>query len=252
MKLFFSIFLLLTLLIVSGCGNSKKIEKNNIEETSIEHPIINSLDFYASPNDKSWNLSIQFNDHIIFTDSKKAIHFIGDTKTKIDNQGNIQISAKDKTYYIEVNIKKEECNKIGVITEIKFEKIAEKETNNYVGCGIYRGSPQLHDIWVLYGINDKILTPDLFPDELPHFEIDLTERKISGFAGCNQVNGNLTFGYQLMNIQSLVSTRMYCGEASQIEEDILEILRTPLTYKLEETHLYLTSEKGKLLLKKID
>jgi heat shock protein HslJ len=75
---------------------------------------------------------------------------------------------------------------------------------------------------------------------------------MSGFAGCNQVYGNLSFEYKKMIIDQLSSTRMYCGDASDIENNILTILRDQPVYHLKGLILVLETTKGSITLKKVD
>ncbi|PKR79988.1 hypothetical protein CW751_12240 [Brumimicrobium salinarum] len=75
---------------------------------------------------------------------------------------------------------------------------------------------------------------------------------MSGFAGCNQVNGNLHFSYNRIKISELVSTRMYCGDASDIENQILGLLRSEPFYRIDGLYLTLETTKGIIKLKKVD
>jgi heat shock protein HslJ len=75
---------------------------------------------------------------------------------------------------------------------------------------------------------------------------------MSGFAGCNRVFGPISFSYNRIHIKPLASTKMYCEGTSSIENEIMTILEGNPIYNLKEGHLTLETQKGSLLLKKVD
>lgn len=250
------ILLSATLLSLGACGNSKERDNKNIESliSDAQHQDISGVDFYANAKDNSWQLSVTFDGKIVFTDSKNNVAFISEKNEKQVASGAdvINITAENGTHVIRVNIDIADCDKSGKQVNIMLRKTAEKNGLDYSGCGFYRGKPQLHDIWALESINGKEVTAKQFPKELPHFEFNLVTKKMSGFAGCNQVNGDLKFGYNKMMIEPLASTRMYCGETSELEEEILAVLRSETYYTHEGLSLTIESTKGVIVLKKVD
>ncbi|HLV41903.1 MAG TPA: META domain-containing protein [Brumimicrobium sp.] len=259
---FITLFILTSLLIISaGCSNSKEVETNNekkmenqAQPSEVKHPSPAAVDFYANADDNSWKLSVRFGGEIVFTDTKNNIQFYSDVNEKTVAQGAnvIQLSSINETQVIHVNIDIVDCMKSGKKVDIMIRNIGDQKSFDYSGCGFYRGTPQLHDIWALHKLNGKELSAKQFPRELPHFEFDLVTQQMSGFAGCNQVNGNLKFEYNKMIIDNLVSTRMYCGEASDLENEILKILRNEPIYHLKDLHLTLETPNGSVILKKVD
>jgi heat shock protein HslJ len=245
-----------TALLLGSCGNSKEIDdkKNETVPKEVTHQDISGVDFYANAEDESWKLSITFDEEIVFTDTKNNIQFSSKNIDKQVAQGAdvVNISAKSKTHVFRINIDIAECKHDGKQVNIMVRKISEKNGLDYNGCGYYRGSPQLHNIWALHQINGKEITADQFPNELPHFEFNLETKQISGFAGCNQVNGKIKFEYSKVIIEPLSSTKMYCGETSTVEEDILNILRSGPIYSINNLQLTLESVEGSIILKKVD
>ena len=261
MKFITSIILTGSLFLTIGCGNSKEVKNKNEEKVEnqaqmgeAKHPSPTAVDFYASDKEETWKLSVRFEGEIVFTDTKNNISFSSETNKKLVAQGAdvVQISSENDTHIIQINIDIVSCMRTGKQVDIMIRKKNEKNGIDYSGCGFYRGTPQLHDIWALHQLNGKELTAKQFPKELPHFEFNLVTKEMSGFAGCNQVNGNLRFEYNKMIIDELVSTRMYCGEASEIENQILTILRSQPVYHLKELHLFLETPEGSIILKKVD
>ncbi|WP_107037647.1 META domain-containing protein [Brumimicrobium mesophilum] len=245
-----------TLLILGSCGNSKEKMDDKVEQLTSEvmHQDMSNVDFYANAKDESWKLSVSYNGKIVFTDTKNNIAFISEDNEKQVAQGAdvLNINAKNETHVIRVNVDIADCMATGKQVNIMVREISKKEGFDYSGCGFYRGKPQLHDIWALKELNGQPITADQFPREAPHFEFNLTTKRMSGFAGCNQVNGNISFGYNKMIIDKLSSTRMYCGETSKIEEEILTILESEPVYDHHNLNLTIESKAGSLVLKKVD
>jgi heat shock protein HslJ len=256
MKKITVLLLSFTLLSLGSCGNSKEREnKSNDKVTSeVSHQDISGVDFHAESKDDSWKLSITFDGKIVFTDTENDIQFMAEENELIVAQGAdvVNVMAQNATHVIRVNIDIADCMRDGKQVNIMIRKIKVKDGLDYTGCGYYRGSPQLHDIWALHQINGKEISADQFPKELPHFEFNLVTKQMSGFAGCNQVNGALKFEYNKMIIEPLSSTKMYCGEASNHENEILNILKSRPIYSLNKLHLTLESTVGSITLKKVD
>jgi len=260
MRIITSFAIVTALLFSTSCGNSKKI-KNNKEEEKVEESSTGisaypnySVDYLASSEDRSWYVSIEYEEQVIFYDKNEKIEFSAlESTLEVAAGANIVVvHAENAVYKIQITIDVNECNKNGRKVDIVLNRFHDKKEFTYSGCGQYRGKPQLHDIWALVEVNGKKLSPDLFPHEFPHFEFDLAQQKMSGFAGCNQVNGSLHFGFRNMIIEPLISTRMYCSETSQIENEILNILRNKPTYHIKDLKLYIETPEGSIILKKVD
>src|SRR5690554_390395 len=256
MKSIASIVLISSLLLSVSCSNSKEIKNDETMEVKDTDSflLLSAADFYANGENDTWKLLIRFGGKIIFTDVENNIVFAAKSNKKIVARGVniVQIHSENETHSIQVSIDVAECMKTGKKVNVVIKKLNERKNMEYEGCGYYRGTPQLHDIWALHTLNGREITPEQFPRELPHFEFNLVTQKMSGFAGCNQVNGSLRFEYNKMIIDQLLSTRMYCGEASDLENEILTILRGKPIYHLKDLHLILETTKGSLTLKKVD
>lgn len=250
------ILLSITALFLIGCGNTKEQASkiDNIIDKDVTHPIIESVDYFAEADDKSWKLSVQMNDLIVFTDTENNINYSGKVAEKSVAQGAnvVTIYSQNSLYTLIATIDVMKCEKSGKLVNVIVRKTGGEDVQTYNGCGYYRGAPQLHDIWALHSLNGQELNPEQFPRELPHFEINLYNNTFSGFAGCNQVNGQVKFDYNRINIESLMSTRMYCGDVSKVEEEILKILRNNPIYSLDNLLLRLETTEGYLVLKKVD
>lgn len=248
------------ILLVTGlffsCGNSKDGMKTNNESSNSEKIIpIKLSDFHAEAPNSSWILRVQFGNQLYFKDENKGISFKGDIQELHVAQGAdvVGISAKNSSHVLRLSIDIVDCGDGGKNVDIMLRKKDKNDGNNYSGCGYYRGNPKLHDIWAVKSINGERLNPEKFPKDIPHFEINLEEKKLGGFAGCNQVFGQLSFEYNKIIIKNLGSTKMYCEGASKIENKLLSILRAkPVIYSLKGTALILENTEGSIELKKVD
>ncbi len=77
--------------------------------------------------------------------------------------------------------------------------------------------------WVLYQLNYQVLATAEVTGEIPTLEIDLTEGKARGNAGCNRYNGSVKLQGRNINFGHLVTTKVGC-QAQPLENRYLEIL----------------------------
>jgi heat shock protein HslJ/co-chaperonin GroES (HSP10) len=252
--------LLYTLLITSlllSCGNTKDGMSDNTDKTVSEETIIPKTlaDFYAKAPDSSWILRIQFEDQVYFEDFNNGITFKGSIEELLVAQGAdvLGIMANNNSHVLRISIDIVDCGTDGKRVDFMIRKKDDKNGINYSGCGYYRGSPKLHNVWAIQSVNNESINPEKFPKDLPHFEINLESKRFSGFAGCNQVSSQMKFDYNKITFSSIMSTKMYCAEISDLENEILDILRdNPVIYTVKDANLLLESRKGSLTLKKVD
>lgn len=261
LKFLTSIALSSIMIISVSCSNSQKaIDKNNsqVNTENNSEPLgyipNHAVDFTATADDQSWQLSVTFDEELIFIDRTNNIQFSILELTKEVAQGAnvVHLFGRNALYEVKVIIDVVECNKSGKEVNIMVRKLNGNKEFDYSGCGVYRGDPKIHDVWALHELNGEEINPKKFPREFPHFEFDLAQQKMSGFAGCNQVNGNIRFDYNKIIIEPLISTRMYCSETSDIENEILKILRNNPVYKIKDSDLYLEIPGGSIILRKVD
>tara|TARA_B100000508_G_scaffold141026_1_gene145247 strand:- start:17995 stop:18768 length:774 start_codon:yes stop_codon:yes gene_type:complete len=253
---YYSILLLLVAGLFFSCGNSKDGMSSN-DNTSEDAELISKKlsDFYAEAPDSSWILRVQFDSKVYFEDINKGLKFSGDVDELHVAQGAdvVGISAKSNSHILRLSIDIVDCGNNGKNVDVMLRNKDKKDGTNYSSCGYYRGNPKLHGVWAVEAIDQKALNADKFPKDIPHFEINLETKHFGGFAGCNQVNGQMKFEYNKMNIAPLASTKMYCADVSDIENKILNILRSgPVVYTLKSGKLILENPKGSLTLKSVD
>lgn len=110
----------------------------------------------------------------------------------------------------------------------------------------------LHDIWVLTLLNDMPVT-DVNDAGAPTLEVHVSDRRVIGFAGCNNFQGALEdLSGEKVEFGMLLSTKKYCPEM-KIEDDLLiAISGNSFVYRIEDQHLFLMNDKTSLTFKKVD
>ncbi len=260
------LFLFGTLFFTSSCGAPKESTTNQkyttpkveqarkIDDMKKEElPFVS--DFIAKGSDGSWSVFINYKEGIAFVDKNRGISILTENLTKNVTAGTnvVSISSQSKEYELKILIDVVDCeSNEGKIINIMLRKNGTKNEIDYEGCGNYQGSQQLNDIWVVQELNGKKLDESIFSNGLPTLEFNLKEGKVGGNGGCNQINGGISFNYDQILFSKLATTRMYCNEASDIENEILSILRLNPSYKIDNLTLHLELPKKSITLKKID
>ena len=78
--------------------------------------------------------------------------------------------------------------------------------------------------WVLESLNGKKATKTVFTNGIPYIDIDGAKKSISGFGGCNKMNGSceIVEGSKF-KIDGLIATKMYCEGVP--ENELFALLR---------------------------
>jgi heat shock protein HslJ/DNA-binding protein len=242
-------------LISSSCDTSKKASEIDMSESFKSHPSAYQTDYTAGDTDSTWKLSIRFGEEIVFTSKSEKINFRGKASPEIVAQGAniVKVGAQNETHSIVITIDVAKCNKNGFVTDVQVQDLKTSTKIDFSGCGQYNGSPQLFDIWVLTDINDETLHTEMFRKQTPYMEINLREKTIAGFGGCNDFSGELSFSYKKMEVGPIAATKIYCAEESKIEKEFFTILNAePVIYVKKENRLILENSAGSLIFKKVD
>lgn len=135
---------------------------------------------------------------------------------------------------------------------IAYKNNAEPSLHKIDGCGNYVTDYRLHDIWVLEKLNGKNIDKASFKNDLPLMEINTITNTLTGFAGCNSMNGKLFYEKGLLRFTDIATSRMMCNSNNQ-ENVFLKALLSATTYKIENNRLWLSNSSEELLIfKKTD
>ena len=83
----------------------------------------------------------------------------------------------------------------------------------------------------------------------PHFVLHIDERRVAGFAGCNQLMGRYETTGATLRFEDLGSTLMACEHGMEMEGAFLLALRDTARWKIVGEKLELFDEAGKSLAK---
>ncbi len=110
-------------------------------------------------------------------------------------------------------------------------------------------SPEsLQNFWVLESVDGKLLNPNDFPNGMPYFELNLAKNKVSGYAGCNGMNGSIKVQGKNIIFGKLITTKSTCS-VQDFENSYLDGLSGhKVPYTIEGTKLYLTVEPKRIFI----
>ncbi|KOH45954.1 META domain-containing protein [Sunxiuqinia dokdonensis] len=103
---------------------------------------------------------------------------------------------------------------------------------------------QLNTTWELQLINDLPVTVE---DKLPYLEFQLNEGRVSGFGGCNRMNGPVQQSGNTLKFGMIMTTKMACPDL-ETESQFLKLLNNRTwSYKIEGSNLVLTDGDEQLV-----
>lgn len=250
MKYLFFLAPLLLIIQITGCANSK--EKNEDIETDpfSLHPSAYQTDFVGYPSDSSWKVSIIYDKLILLTSKDGSISFRSTevTEQTTTDSDKVQLSSEVEgekvTVTIDTNPNKDGSNSFDII---------HSKAGKLSGNGRYQGDVRLYNLWTLTHLNQEKVDRSLFTKQPPFMEINLKNGSISGFGGCNDFNGQLSFDYKTFTVDALMSTKKYCGDNSKIENELFKILRgKQIHYTFKNNIVIFESPEGNVTFQKID
>lgn len=95
--------------------------------------------------------------------------------------------------------------------------------------------------WVLEQLNGQAVEMPA-GTETPNMQLNMNEKKLEGFGGCNNFFGNFFLDGDKVNISELGSTKKMCAATSKTEGDLMMALRNTEKYKLNDGILTLLQD----------
>lgn len=218
------------------------------------------IDFIASGNEPFWSLEIDFEKMMRF----KMAGGLEITTPAVEgvkamDANVIRYRANTDKGTLTVQIQKLECindmsgEKLDYTVTVDVKYNADKDYTTYKGCGRYLADYRLHDIWALDSINNQKMKAADFMKGIPLLEFNLTEKKIHGNTGCNNINGTIEVKGNKIQFGRLATTRMACKNM-EFEAKYLEKLDNKIVpYQIKPGKLYLqVSPDSVFIYKKVD
>lgn len=98
--------------------------------------------------------------------------------------------------------------------------------------------------WILTTMNNNAIGELETPVSL---EFDTAKKGVHGNSGCNLFNGNYVIEGNKITFDNMASTRMYCYETQEIEDEFLSIISNPSELMIKNEQLIFT-QNGKEVL----
>lgn len=110
----------------------------------------------------------------------------------------------------------------------------------YKGCGEFLNTYLVNNNWELESINGRNIS-NLPIEKAPTININLLEKKLSGFAGCNSIFGAVQIEKGRLKFGNIGQTKKICKD-NTIEPTIMNLLNDP-------TQKHVINKEGNLLIK---
>ncbi len=224
------------------------LEDDLVEQDTLEIPIKNEKKIYfkATGSEPFWGLEIA-DSGIQFTSLMEgfesfSVPFIYPEKAADANVKKYHLETEQSEMHITVS--QQECANTmsgyvsAYMVEVEIKDFNEESFTNFSGCGAYAMDEALESYWILETIGQIKIDTLTFTRNIPHIKIQVEANTFTGFAGCNNIRGNLFSEVEILRFMDVVSTKKMCGQAS-VEDQFLEALKVATTYKLSGRNLQL-------------
>ena len=218
------------------------------------------VDFAAGGTNPAWSLAIDFDKVIGFSaHDGLVLNTPPVTGTKAMDANVTFYHAVTEAGELRITISAEQCRdsvsgaKSGYLSRIEARYSSEDTFRSYSGCGRYIFDYRLHDIWVLNEATGVKLDPARLMKGLPVFEFYPEDNKVTGHAGCNNLNARIEVSGHKITFGRIISTKMACPDMSTEQSVFSFIENNTFRYKIAEGILTFMNESGKMMVfKKVD
>ncbi|TRZ41949.1 META domain-containing protein [Robertkochia solimangrovi] len=263
---FISAGLLATALIFGiSCKNPQQ-KNTETEEQSISMDTLQTQDddntmmesnekfFQGLGTEPFWGLDISENSirfHSLLDDYKEFITPLPEVIRVAD--ANIRkYRVETELVKMDITIMQQSCsdgmsdNTYDYKVDLSITKSGDGITKEFHGCGFFVADTSLAGEWEAKSILSNPVDPEKSNGKYPSITIDTESRSFSGFAGCNNVRGELFMEQQLLRFTKVVSTRKMCLPGNP-EDAFLKALQASTTYDVTEDTLILSNPNGEQL-----
>lgn len=225
------------------------------KETNLTGPF-----FKASGNEPFWNLTME-GDQMTFTSLIEGYEELHTPLPEMQRAADANVKryrAETEKVILNVTIAQAPCADTMADKEylykvtVEVQLTGDSEVTTLHGCGNYQTDQRLNDIWVLEQLGTEKVEKEWFAREFPNMEIDTRENRFSGFAGCNQMTGEIFWENELLRFTKVATTRKACIPQNR-EGEFLQNLARATRYKIENNRLWLSNPNGiQLVFRKVD
>lgn len=203
------------------------------------------IDFAATGNEPFWSLDIDLDGtmHFKVLDGPEINAPTPEGVKALDAEVT-RYEAETDEGSIVAQLTRQECtdNMSGAKSEytvrIEILAAANESPSTYEGCGRYLADSRLNDNWTLESINNSPLNAADFAKGLPQLEFDLTEKRVTGHSGCNQISGAIEVRGHRIDFRPMIATKMACP-GMEFEHGYLKNFTGEVSYRVEAGKLHL-------------
>lgn len=254
----FPFILFAALVFVTSCKSISKTNKpvetvSFAEETGnlgfMEKKWRSGIDFYATGNEPSWAIDIDFEGNIIFSTMNGDLFVFRKEEVKWYRTATPGFSASNSSGQLSFVSMMEECADT-MSDEVFQYKITidlnkEGETQKaFTGCGNYVPDFRLDGKWKLDQLGIKKAVETDFYGKIPVFTFEMDALRFGGSSGCNMISGKVNMNPGKISFGEMISTRMACPEGR--EDQLNQALQSTVFYTLEESKLILKDENQEI------
>ena len=251
MKIIPKINLICIFFIVCSCSQTKSIssEPKTLPVDSISDS--ERVYFKADGTEPFWGLTISEKEIILKT-MEDTLAFTYKEPVKAEDSNIKVYKLESASLEMNIQIRQTECSnnmsgKLSPYTvDINYKKKTALANQKLKGCGSYITDFRLNNIWILEVLNGKKVEEINFKVSLPSIEISAENNSFSGFAGCNQISGQVFYEKGILRFVETISTMMYCGNKNK-EKEFIKALSSATNYSIENNHLKLFNSPSELL-----
>ncbi len=99
--------------------------------------------------------------------------------------------------------------------------------------------------WKLIAINEQPVLKEIYTEGIPYLEIKEKDAVMSGFTGCNLIQGHCEIEGNQIRFQQIISTKKYCERIP--EHLFLESLEKIEAFLIEGNTLFLLNNETRIL-----
>ncbi|MEO8211048.1 MAG: META domain-containing protein [bacterium] len=163
--------------------------------------------------------------------SKGKWRMVGDSIIALENTSDVpsylQIINKDSLHMLDASMKR----LTGPLESMFVLKRGDEDADTTNSSGI-QNTP-----YVLEVLNDTKVSKKDYANEFPYLGFAINKGSVTGFSGCNRLNGEIKIAGNNISFLNLVLTRMTCpGDG---EANFMSALKNTKTYKIENGKIHL-------------
>ena len=257
-------YLIVLVVLAEGCrkapvGNVKSADTGAITATDFSSKRRQGIDFTAQGPTPAWSLDIDFTKAIRFQVQNgplltaavpksqrepggNGILFDAQLNAEQSRPANRSVSARQGKGRLKVIISPVVCRNKQTGQAYAYAVTIETNGQRYSGCGTFlNGIARLNSQWILETYRGQRLHAEQFVNrQLPLLDINLKEKKLQGFTGCNTMQGQIKAVGDNVRFETISTTRRACPY--NFESGFLTALQSVTLYRISNNRLTLLAD----------